>query len=407
MTRLAMLSVHGCPLARLGEKDTGGMNVYILQVAKELGHQGHLVDVYTRCHDCDDPPITEAGRGVRVIHVKAGPYSTTKDSLYRYLPEFLGNLYAFQREEGFDYDIIHSHYWLSGYAGLELSREWRIPHVATFHTLARIKMEARLGETESKLRVAAESRVMKGVDSIVVSTTQEREDLARLYGVPEHKVDVIPAGVDLQLFRKLDKADSRRRLGLEERNVILSVGRMEPLKGFDILLNSLAMLRGAPDTRLVIVGGDEGRDREMRRLKSLATELGVLDFVTFAGVVDQAELPIYYSAADIFVLPTYYESFGLVALEAMACGLPVIASRVGGLRSFIDDGRTGYLIPWQRPEAFADRMADLLADSKLREGMGAAAELKARTMGWDKTAAGLSEVYFSAAHGVWEGAAGA
>lgn len=406
MTRLAMLSVHGCPLARLGERDTGGMNVYILQVSKELGKRGYLVDIYTRCHDCDDPPISDAGSGVRVIHVKAGPYSTTKDSLHRYLPEFLGNLYDFQIKEGFDYDIVHSHYWLSGYAGLELSSKWDVPHIMTFHTLAKIKMEARLGEMESSLRVSAESRLMESVDSIVVSTTQEREDLARLYGVTERKVSVVPAGVDIQLFRKLNKADSRSKLGLEEHNIILSVGRMEPLKGFDILLKSVAMLGCASDTRLVIVGGDENRDSEMGRLESLAAELGVLDLVTFAGAVDQTDLPVYYSAADIFVLPTYYESFGLVALEAMACGLPVVASRLGGLRSFIDDGITGYLIPWHRPEVFADTIADLLADKKLRERMGAAAEIKARTMGWDITATRLSEVYSSAVDSVWERAAG-
>lgn len=406
MNRLAMLSVHGCPLARLGERDTGGMNVYILQVSKELGKRGYLVDIYTRCHDCDDPPISEAGSGVRVIHVKAGPYSTTKDSLYRYLPEFLGNLYAFQIEEGCDYDIIHSHYWLSGYAGLELSSKWDVPHIMTFHTLAKIKMEARLGEMESRIRVSAESRLMESVDSIVVSTTQEREDLARLYGVTERKVSVVPAGVDIQLFRKLNKADSRSKLGLEEHNIILSVGRMEPIKGFDILLKSVAMLGGASDTRLVIVGGDENRDSEMGRLESLAAELGVLDLVTFAGAVDQTDLPVYYSAADIFVLPTYYESFGLVALEAMACGLPVVASRLGGLRSFIEDGVTGYLIPWHRPEVFADTIADLLADKKLQERMGAASEVKARTMGWDITATRLSEVYSSAVNSVWERAAG-
>ena len=407
MLRLAMLSVHGCPVARLGERDTGGMNVYVLQVAKELGRCGHSVDVYTRRHDPNDPQIIELGPNARVIHLDAGPYYRAKESLHRYIPEFLSSLYQFQQREGIYYDLIHSHYWLSGCAGVDLSQEWGVPHVTTFHTLAKTKMQARAGEKESQLRVDAEFRVMRSVDAIVVSTDEEREDLSRLYRVHPHKVWVIPAGVDLELFRPLNKSRARQALGLKEKRIILSVGRMDPLKGLDMLIGAMARMEDATDTRLVVVGGDPGRDRELKRLNTVSAQLGLQDLVSFAGAVDQTELPTYYSAADVFVMPSYYESFGLVALEAMACGTPVIASRVGGLRTLVKDGETGYLVPWRCPEPYAQRLDILMANPALRESMGRAARDKALTMGWDGVAGRMSGLYLSRTEATWKRVAGA
>jgi D-inositol-3-phosphate glycosyltransferase len=383
------------------------MNVYVLQVAKALGELGNQVDVYTRRHDPNDPQIIDLGPNARVIHLNAGPYFCTKETLHRHIPEFLDSLRRFQREEGMVYDLIHSHYWLSGVAGDELSREWDIPHATTFHTLARKKMQARVGEKESRLRVTAEPRVMLGADAIVVSTEQESEDLARLYGTPPLKVRVIPAGVDLDLFRPVDKARARQSLGLTEKQVVLSVGRIEPLKGLDTLIGAFAMLDAPADSRLLVVGGTPGRDREIDRLRSISERLGVQDNVSFVGAVDQAELPTYFSAADVFVLPSHYESFGLVALEAMACGLPVVASRVGGPRAIIKDGRTGYLIPWHCPEPFAQRIDILLANPALRESMGRAAMASAQTMGWSRVAGRMTELYDSLIGQTWQNAAGA
>lgn len=393
MYRLALLSVHGCPVARLGAKDTGGMNVYVLQVAKELGRRGIKVDVYTRAHDPSDPQIVDLEDNARVIHLDAGPYHGTKESLYDYIPEFISSLYEFQRSESIYYDLIHSHYWLSGRAGQRLSQEWGIPHVTTFHTLAKKKMEARAGEKESQLRVAAEASVMRSVDAIVVSTDQEREDLSRLYQVPPYKVWVIPAGVDVGLFRPLDKACARQSLGLTEKRIVLSVGRIEPLKGLDTLIAAVASLDDLNDTRLLVVGGEPGHDIELERLKAVASGLGLRDQVTFTGAVDQVDLPTYYNAADVFVLPSYYESYGLVALEAMACGIPVISSRVGGPMTFVKEGVTGYLIPWRCPEPYAQRLDILLANPALRESMGKAARAKARKMGWDEVAGRLLDLY--------------
>ena len=393
MFRLAYISFHGCPVARLGEKDTGGMNVYVLQLVRELGRRGSLVDVYTRCHDPRDPQIVDLGDGARVIHLKAGPYHTTKESLYEYIPEFLSGLYDFQRSEGIAYDLVHSHYWLSGRVGGILRRRWGVPHVVTFHTLAKAKLRARAGEKEPELRVSTEKMVANRADAVVVSTEQERQDLVRLYQTPRHKVHVVPAGVDLELFQPVERNHARRVLGLGEKRVLLYVGRIEPLKGLDILIGAVALLENVADTRLLVVGGKLGQDAELDRLRYMAAQLGIGDMVTFAGSVPQTELPSYYSAADVFVLPSYHESFGLVALEAMACGTPVVVSRVGGLNTFVKNGETGYLIPWHCPEPFAQRLDMLLANPALRDTMGEAARAHAQEMSWGVVAENMLDIY--------------
>lgn len=407
MSKLALLSFHGCPVARLGEKDTGGMNVYVLQLAKELGKRGNHVDVYTRRHDPNDPQIIEIGDGARVVHLEAGPTNGSKDSLFRYIPEFVRNLRHFQGSDGTHYDLIHSHYWLSGWVGSVLSQDWNTPHAVTFHTLARTKLRARPGEAESDVRLAAEKRIADSVDAVVVSTSEEKEDLHRLYQTPQRRIQVIPAGVDLDLFRPLGKRKSREDLGIHEKNMILYVGRVEPLKGIEILIKALPMLESSSDTRLMIVGGSSEKDSELERLKGLATQLGIDDRVTFTGPLKQTELPTYYSAADAFVLPSYYESFGLVALEAMACGTPVVVSRVGGLKTFIRDGYTGYLIPWRCPEPFAQRLDMLLANPALRDAMGDAAANTAQQMGWGRVADRMQDFYAYLMNETWESAAGA
>ena len=407
MDRVALLSVHGCPVSRLGERDSGGMNVYVLQLAKELGKLGIKADIYTRYHDPNDPQVVDLGENARAIHLKAGPYDRAKETLHRYVPEFISSLYRFQFSEGIAYDLVHSHYWLSGAAGLELAQEWNTPHVTMFHTLAKIKMQARAGESESEQRLAMESQVMGSVDAIVASTGYEKDDLGRLYEVASQKVRVMPAGVDIELFRPLGKARSRRELGVTEGKVLLSVGRIEPLKGLDILLRAMAMLEDADDTRLLLVGGDPDRDRYVQWLKSLAVELRIDDAVTFVGAVPQSELPTYYSAADLFVLPSYYESFGLVALEAMACGVPVVASRFGGPSTFIKGGETGYLVPWHCPEPYAQRIDMLLSSQHLRESMGRAARAKAESMSWSAAARSTVDLYSTLMGSGWRSAVGA
>ena len=395
MCRLAILSFHGCPVARLGEKDTGGMNVYVLQLTREFARKGIEVDVFTRYHDPDDPKIVELEDGARVIHLKAGSYEAAKEDLFDYIPEFLSELYSFQKTEGTTYDLVHSHYWLSGRVGMTLSRTWNVPHVATFHTLAQTKLRARVGEREPARRSKVESLVMRDADAIIVSTEEEKQDAVRLYDAHPQKIKVIPAGVNLDTFKPVNQSIARQRVGIHEKQVILYVGRIEPLKGIDVLLEAAALLDRSDDIRVLIVGGSPGNDAELGRLKALTTELGIESMVTFTGAIKQNKLPDYYSAADVFVLPSHSESFGLAALEAMACGTPVVVSRVGGLKTFIDNGETGYLVPWRCPEPFVQRLEMLLANPLLREAMGRAARAKALQMGWGHAADRMLGFYSS------------
>ncbi len=400
------MSFHGCPVARLGEKDTGGMNVYVLQLAREYAAKGYEVDVFTRYHDPDDPKIVELEDGARIIHLKAGPLDTAKEDLFNYIPAFIRELYDFQRSEETRYDVIHSHYWLSGRVGMSLSREWNVPHATTFHTLAKTKLRARAGEREPQLRQDIEALVMSDADGIIVSTEEEKHDVVSLYKAPAHKVDVIPAGVNLDMFSPVEQDYARRELGIEEENVILYVGRIEPLKGIDILLRAVPLLECASDLRVLVVGGNPSGDTEMERLKTMTDELGIRDSVTFTGPVPQGRLPTYYSAADVYVLPSHAESFGLAALEAMACGTPVVVSRVGGLKTFVDNAKTGYLVPWRCPEAFAQRLDMLLANPDLRDAMGRSAREKALSMGWNHVADRMLDYYDGLAPNAWSSMAG-
>ena len=406
MCRLAILSFHGCPVARLGEKDTGGMNVYVLQLTREFARKGIEVDVFTRYHDPDDPKIVELEDGARVIHLKAGSYEAAKEDLFDYIPEFLSELYSFQKTEGTTYDLVHSHYWLSGRVGMTLSRTWNIPHVATFHTLAQTKLRARVGEREPERRSKVESLVMRDADAIIVSTEEEKQDAVRLYDAHPQKIKVIPAGVNLDTFKPVNQSIARQRVGIHEKQVILYVGRIEPLKGIDVLLEAAALLDRSDDIRVLIVGGSPGNDAELDRLKALTTELGIESMVTFTGAIKQNKLPDYYSAADVFVLPSHSESFGLAALEAMACGTPVVVSRVGGLKTFIDNGESGYLVPWRCPEPFVQRLEMLLANPLLREAIGRAARAKALQMGWGHAADRMLGFYSSLLRDTLESAAG-
>ena len=408
---LALLSFHSCPVGRLGEKDTGGMNAYVLQLAREYARRGNRVDVFTRHHNPNDPKIVEIEDGARVIHLDSGPANAAKSDLFGHIPRFLGELYRFQRAEGARYDIIHSHYWLSGRVGMALSREWGCPHVATFHTLAKTKMRARAGEREPQLREDVEGLIMSDADGVIVSTEEERQDIARYYGAPRHNIEVIPAGVNLEMFQPVDRAEARAALASEwgirdDERVILYVGRIEPLKGIDFLLRALPMLEHDGAVRALIVGGNPDNDVEMERLKSLAAELGIADSVTFTGSVPQAVLPTYYSAADVFTLPSHSESFGLAPLEAMACGTPAVVSRVGGLKTFIRSGENGYLVPWRCPESFAQRFDTLLANPELRDAMGRAARERALSMGWGAVAERMLGYYATHIEGAWGEMAG-
>ncbi len=395
MRNIAMLTMHSCPAGRPGTRDVGGMNVYVTYLARELAKAGCRVDIYTRSDRAHGDEIVNITPFVRVVHVEAGPVDEPKHELPEHVPSFVSGVEAFRSDHRLSYELIHSHYWLSGIAGSELSTNWGVPHVSMFHTTALTKMLARNGEQEPQGRVESERSVMADANAIIVSTEQERSDMSRLYGTDPAKISVLPAGVDLELFRPAEKPEARRSLGLPEGNVVLSVGRVEPLKGFDILLMAMASMDERSDTTVVIAGGDEEDSPEFERLRELSQSLGLGDSVIFTGSVSQDELSVYYNAADVFVLPSYYESFGLVALEAMACGVPVIASRVSGPRSFVKSGETGYLIDRRCPEPFAQRLDVLLHNPMLRESMGRAARSRAEEMGWDAVGRRTLDVYDS------------
>ena len=393
--KVALISFHTCPLVPPGDGKAGGMNVYVRELSKRLGSMGLQVDVFTRCHAKEQEDIVELGSHARVVHLKGGPLDAKLDALYPYLPSYLEEMYRFSQNEGLRYDVVHSHYWLSGWLGKKAAERWGIPHVVTFHTLAKIKMQARAGETVSPLRSDVEAELIASAGLIIASSPHEREAMVRLYDARDDHIRMVHCGVDLSLFRPLDIGEARQRLGLNGEKVILYVGRIEPIKGLGLLLHSAAIMDARDSLKVLIIGGDGANEGEVKQLKELAGQLGVEDIMEFVGTVDQGCLPLYYNAADVCVVPSYYESFGLAALEALACGTPVVASRVGGLPAFVQHGRTGYLLSLRCPEPFADSMDTILSSKVLQRSMSLAARRQAEGMGWEGVAAETSRLYDS------------
>ncbi|MDE3095495.1 MAG: glycosyltransferase [Chloroflexota bacterium] len=393
--RIAVLSVHTSPLAAPGGRETGGMNVYVRELSRELGARGYAVDVFTRRTSPQAPETQPIGPNARVVNIDAGPAEMIeKDAIAAHLPEFEDGVRAFAAREGLAYDIVHSHYWMSGAVGAPLARRWGARHVAMFHTLGEVKNRARITEHETARRIDAERAIAASADAIVVASEHERQLLASFYGVDGSRVSVVPCGVDLDLFTPMDKDAARRRLRLRDgERIILFVGRIEPLKGIDVLIGAAAQLHDDENFRVLIVGGDSRTAAEVAQLRSLATHLGVDHHIAFVGAVAHEELPLYYNAADVCVVPSYYESFGMVAVESMACGTPVVASRVGGLASTVRDGETGYLISWRCPEPFAERLELLLGNDELRASFGRAAREAVERFRWANVADAVSSLY--------------
>jgi D-inositol-3-phosphate glycosyltransferase len=406
--RIAMISYHTCPLATLGGKDTGGMNVYVRDLSRELGRRGMGLDVFTRSQDEHQPHVKEdLGYGNRVIHIPAGPeVPQPKEILFQHVPEFVGGIREFARAQHEVYDLIHSHYWLSGVAARSLRTVWDVPYIQMFHTLGHMKNRVAQtpAEREGDLRIKTESELMQAADQIIAATPAELAQLQWLYRADVRKVTVIPPGVDLEHFYPRPAEALKTRLGINPRHkLLLFVGRIEPLKGVETLFEAVALLRqeGACECRklvLAIIGGDS-RDLateanpEMARLMALREQLGIAEMVTFLGAQDQDALPEYYAAAEAVIMPSYYESFGMVALEAMACGTPVIASEVGGLAYLVRDGETGFHVPDRDPALLADRMCALLTDAPLRRRLGEAAAEHARGYAWPIIADRIVTVY--------------
>ena len=371
------------------------MNVYVRELAHSLGDLCVKVDIFTRNHAGASHTIEDISSNVRVVHLPGGPPDAPMDSYYGHLPEFLDALSSFQKGNNLDYQLTHSHYWLSGWAGQEFATQRQIPHVMTFHTLALIKMQSRAGEAEPEQRSESERDLMASSQRIIAFSPHERDAMVRLYGADARRISLAPCGVDLSLFRPLDQQQVRKRLGLNGEKVFLYVGRLEPLKGMELLLHTAAQMDSCDEMRVLVVGGDANGGQEVDRLKSLAKKLNVEDMFDFVGRVDQEDLPLYYNAADVCVVPSYYESFGLAALESMACGTPVVAARVGGLSTIVQHGRTGFLKSWRCPEAFANSLEMIISSDRLKQSMGLAARRRAEGMGWDQVASDIRSLYES------------
>ncbi len=357
-----MLSAHSCPIGQLGARDTGGMSVYIRELARELGKQGHLVDVFTRVHDPGDSQVYGLGQNARLIHLSAGEDEEIhKLAVYPYLPDFACNLEDFREHYDLRYDLVFSHYWLSAWVGEYLKQWWNVPHITMFHTLGAVKNALGIGEDEPELRIETERDLAHNCHHIIVPTEKEKEDLIRHYGASPERIGVVPCGVNLELFQPVDKETARQQLGFADDKIILFVGRIEPLKGIDQLLRAIPYLPDTQELRLVIIGGDEHSQYEIERLQNLSGDLHIEDSVTFLGSIKQEQMPYFYSAADVCVVPSYYESFGLVALESLACGTPVVATDVGDLKNIIRQGETGYVVTDNTPRHLADKIALLLA----------------------------------------------
>jgi len=390
---VAMLSVHTSPLDTPGRtRDAGGMNVYIYELARELGHSQNTIDIFTRRTNDYWPHIVQLTPRVRVIHVKAGPSAPIqKHELYQYLPAFAQYVDEFRRSEKTHYDILHSHYWLSGVVAMQLAQRWDIPHITMFHTLGHLKRLANPEAAEPFIRLEMERRLIQQADSIIASTNDERMKIIRHCGATQGQVRVIPCGVDLKRFMPQDRQQAREKLGLKQHlPVLLFVGRLDPFKGPDLLLRAAAMM--GEEAQVVIVGGNITGDKEIEHLRELATHLKISKRVHFTGARPQCELPLFYSAADVTVIPSYYESFGLAAVESLACGTPVVATRAGGLTTVVHQGETGYLVP-RCPGFFAERLDTLLHDPDLLERMRLVARPSILQFSWKNVASQMQDVY--------------
>jgi D-inositol-3-phosphate glycosyltransferase len=406
---IAMLSLHTSPLAVLGGKETGGMNVYVRELSRELAARGLCIDIFTRSQNPRLPRVQYDLLGVknaRVINVPAGPEAPySKHLLVDHLEEYVEGVSSFAQREGIRYDVLHAHYWLSGVAARELQNKWSsVPIVQMFHTLGAMKNMVAVGERdrETEKRIEAERELMQQVSRVIASTPRDKQQMIDLYGAPEDRIVVIPPGVDTDLFHPIVSRRAREWVGTFSEKTVLFVGRIDPVKGLDTWFRAMRLvLEAEPSLRtrmcVCLIGGDldedDDPDSEMVRLDKLKDELGISDIVTFLGGRAQSSLPYYYASADVVVMPSRYESFGLAALEAMACGTPVVASDVGGLSFIVRDGETGFLVPEGNINAFAECILSLLRDRDLRNRLGARAVVVAQNYAWHLIADKIVDLY--------------
>ncbi len=406
-SRVAMISVHTSPFAQLGGRDTGGMNVYIRELSRHLAERGVKVDIFTRRTDPRAPHIADVSDGVRLVNVEAGPPEpVNKDALFCLLPEFASEMAYLAIQERTRYDVVHAHYWLSGWAAKLLKDYWNAPLVMMFHTLAHLKNAvAGADNKETLLRLQVEYRLMEIADAIITANPDEQSEMIHRLEADEKRISLVPPGIDLDLFQPGDSGAARHALDLPSGPLVLFVGRIDPVKGIDTLFEAFQQLVRrsgwqGQSPKLVFVGGliqIEGTgstmDADLQRLARRAQELGLSESVLFRGSQPRQLLPLYYNAVDVCAVPSRYESFGLVAVEAMACGTPIVASSVGGLRFSIEDGVSGLLVPHSEPTELGDALHRLLTDHDLRSHMQVGARQAAVRYSWQTITSAMLRVY--------------
>jgi D-inositol-3-phosphate glycosyltransferase len=404
LQRLAMISLHTSPLDQPGTGDAGGMNVYVIELAKRLARRGVEVDIFTRATSSALDQVVAACDGVSVRHIHAGPFEgLTKHELPAQLCVFAREVLRTEAAHPVGhYDVVHSHYWLSGQVGALARDRWGVPLVHSMHTMAKVKNDALAeGDTpEPVARVIGEEQVVEAADMLIASTDLEAKQLIELYDADPARVEVVPPGVDLDVFRPAPKGEARAALGLPaDADVLLFAGRIQPLKAPDVLLRAVAaLLEREPGRRartvVPIVGGPSGSGLDKpQALADLASQLGLDDVVRFVPPVSQHELARWYAAATLVAVPSYNESFGLVAVEAEATGTPVLAAAVGGLTTAVRDGHSGLLVEGHRTGDWADALQRVLGDDELRARLEAGAREQAQLFSWDATAEATLRVY--------------
>jgi D-inositol-3-phosphate glycosyltransferase len=402
--RIAMISEHASPLATLGGVDAGGQNVYVEAVARRLAKDGHRVDVFTRRTQPRVAEAVEWRRGARTIHVPAGPPADiAKEDLLAYMPPFRDWMLRYFEHQTREYDVIHANFWMSGLVAADIKARTGIPYVVTFHALGKVRRKHQGGADRfPDARFEIEERVAREADLVIAECPEDARDLVELYGASPDRLRVVPCGFDAQLFSPVDRDIARKRLGLDPREeIVLQLGRLVPRKGVDNVIEAMALVRDRHErfVRLLVVGGSErepnpDRDPELARLMALVAERRLEDRVTFVGRRDRAELRDYYGAADIFVSTPWYEPFGITPVEAMACGVPVIGSAVGGIKSTVADGETGFLVPPRDPAALAYRIARTFERPGLLAALGRQALRRANSLyTWERVTRLLESAY--------------
>lgn len=401
--RVSYISMHTSPLDVPGVGDAGGMNVYLDELATTMVGRGVDATVFTRRTDPDAPTEVITESGYRVIHIDAGPARPLRiGDLPEWVKMFAGGVIAEMRHGS--YDLVHSHYWLSGWAGLIVKQALNLPLANSFHTLGRVKDATRRpGQPlEPLLRLAAENELIASSDCVIASTDQEADELLDHYGADPEKLCINPPGIDRLRFLPGDRRAARRRLGVGDEPVVLFVGRIQPLKGVDVAVDAMAeILDVMPDARLIVVGGPSGAQGsvELDRIRRRITSLGIEDAVSMWEAQPHAEIPTFYHAADVLMVPSRSESFGLVAAEAQATGLPVVAANVGGLRHVVQDGQSGALVDGWDPTDYAKAVLDILHSPAARATLSIGAIESGRRFSWDMTADRLLELYEGITHG--------